>query len=66
VLSQFKGSSEEVRKISTELTSGDGLGTAGVPIKNLLLSTELAIESSATGALEYKTFMEAFRSVYRE
>ena len=66
VLSQFNGTSEEIRKIASELTTGDGFGTAGVPIKKLLLSTELAIESTTSGALEYNTFMEAFRSVYRE
>ena len=67
VLSQYKGSSEEIRKISAELTTGaDGTETAGVPIKNLLLSTELAIENSKIGQLEYKEFMEAFTAVYRD
>jgi vesicle-fusing ATPase len=67
VLSQYKGSSEEIRKISQELTEdGSGVGSAGIPIKNLLLSTELAMESSRSGTVEYGTFMESFRSVYRE
>jgi len=69
VLSQYKGSSEEIRKISQELTSGteDGaMSGGGIPIKNLLLSTELAIESSTSGSLEFKTFIDAFKSVNRD
>jgi len=38
----------------------------GIPIKNLLLSTELAIESSSNHCLEYKTFMQAYQSVSRD
>jgi len=67
VMNQYKGSSEEVRKISNELAKdnpeGGFIGRDGIPIKNLLLSIELAIESSSTGALEFKSFMDAFRSV---
>jgi vesicle-fusing ATPase len=70
VLSQYKGSSEEIRKIAKELTSEeDGSASAvagGIPIKNLLLSTELAIESSSNGQLQYQTFIDSFQSVYRD
>ncbi len=65
VLSQFNGSSEEIRKITNELTKGED-GTirgAGIPIKNLILSIELGIESSHKGTLEFESFMDAFRSV---
>ena len=63
VLSNFKGSSEEIRRISQELTMGgddDNPVGSGIPIKNLLLSTELAIESNPKHCLEYKTFMQAY------
>lgn len=68
VLSQFKGSTEEIRKISQELTSAssEGASAGGIPMKNLLLSIELAIESSGKGTLEYQTFMDCYRSVSRE
>lgn len=68
VLSQFNGSSEEIRKITAELTkSEDGtIRGAGIPIKNLILSIELGIESSHKGKLEFESFMDAFRSVNHE
>lgn len=69
ILSQYKGSTEEVRKISQELTSASSDGSisgGGIPIKNLILSIELAIESSPNNTLEYGIFMEAFRSVNRD
>ena len=73
VLSQFKGSTEEIRKISQELTVSRGSDDDeevssgfGIPIKNLLLSTELALESNPSHSLDFKTFMEAYRSVSRD
>lgn len=68
VLSNFKGSTEEVRRISQELTlaaEDESIGV-GIPIKNLLLVTELAIESSPSHTLDYKTFMHAYNSVSRD
>ena len=55
ILSHYKASSEETRKIAKQLTTGeDGSdeGTirgGGIPIKNLILSIELAIQSSGKG-----------------
>lgn len=47
VLSHYKASTEEVRKISQALVEGadgeDGLIRGGIPIKNFILSIELAI-----------------------
>lgn len=60
VLSQFNAKTEEVRKISDELEATD---TGGVPIKTLILSIELALQSSPSSSLETKYFMEAFKSV---
>lgn len=52
------------------MTSEDGGAIGrdgeGVPIKKLLLSCEMAKESSQSGKLEYASFMEAFRSVNRD
>ena len=40
------------------------MSNGGIPIKNLILSIELGIETSG-GILEFESFMEAFRSVNR-
>jgi vesicle-fusing ATPase len=66
VLEKFKGSSDQVKKISQELTRGTSDGSirgSGIPIKNLILSIELAIDSNPKQTLEYEAFMEAFNSV---
>jgi vesicle-fusing ATPase len=70
ILSHYKASSEEVRKISQALIEGtdseDGsssLVRGGIPIKNFILSIELAIQSNPKGQLEYANFMEAHKAV---
>lgn len=68
VLSQFTGgkNEEESRRIADELVQGSEDGAirgAGIPIKNLILSIELAIESNSKGRLEFESFMDAFNSV---
>ncbi len=55
VFSHYKASSEEIRKIAQQLTTGEDGGDAGtirgggIPIKNLILSIELAIQNSSKG-----------------
>ena len=66
VLSQFKGSEEVIKRISQDLTKGsddDSIRGTGIPIKNLILSIEMAIETNTSKTLDYETFMHAFNSV---
>ena len=63
VLSQFKSTSEDVRNISSELVGENGDGQNGIGIKNMILSIELALQSNPKAAIEYETFMEAYRQV---
>lgn len=54
VLSHFKASTEETRKIAAALTESDesdsgSMKRGGIPIKNLILSIELAIQSNSKG-----------------
>jgi vesicle-fusing ATPase len=66
VLAQFKGSEEVIKRISQDLTKGSDDGSirgSGIPIKNLILSIEMAIETNSNKTLDYDTFMHAFNSV---
>ena len=60
VLSKFNGEAHQIKKISSELTRGSEDGAirgSGIPIKDLILSIELAIESNSERTLEFDTFM---------
>lgn len=63
VLSQFKGTTEEVRKISEEITQPDRSASYGIPIKNMILSIELALQSNPHGNIEFESFMDAYKQV---
>jgi hypothetical protein len=66
VLGKFNGATDQIKRISSELTRGSEDGSirgSGIPIKDLILSIELAIESNPEKTLEFDTFMQAFNSV---
>jgi len=66
VLSNFNGSGETISKISQKIVDEDVLESGGIPIKNMILSIELALQKNEQGKIEFKTFMESFNSVFKD
>ena len=61
VLSNYQCNSQEMSAIADQF--GKRKIAEGVPIKKLLLATELAIEKSSTGNVRVNNFMESLDSV---
>jgi vesicle-fusing ATPase len=64
VLSQFNSSGETINRISNKLVDQEVIDQGGIPIKDMILSVELALQAN-DGAIEFKTFMDSFTSVYK-
>lgn len=61
ILSNFSVSSEEMALIADKFKKSQFEG--GIPIKKLLLASELALEKSSTGSIKAKYFMEALNNI---
>jgi hypothetical protein len=61
ILNNFSVASEEMALISDKFKKSSFEG--GIPIKKLLLASELAIEKSSTGSIRAKYFMEALNNI---
>jgi len=61
ILSNFNGSSQEISAIANDFVDHAGVG--GLPIKQLLLTTELAIERSNHGVVEHGNFMSSLENM---
>lgn len=64
VLSNFNGSSEEVSRIAQRLSEQQIEEGGGIPIKDMVLSVELALQSSNSNKIEYETFVDSLNQVY--
>lgn len=61
ILNNFSVASEEMAQIADKFKKSSFEG--GIPIKKLLLASELAIEKSSTGSIRAKYFMEALNNI---
>jgi len=61
VLSNYKISGEEMSQIADRFERSKY--TDGVPIKNLILAAELAVEKSKSGQIRARHFMESLESI---
>lgn len=66
VLSNFKGSSSEIKKIAEEFDRIISLDSfsRGVPIKTMLLATALALEKNKQGDLMFDNFMDSLANIH--
>ena len=62
VLQNFSNDQTVIDQISQEVESVHSV--SGLPIKNLMLAIDLAIEKNGNGLLEFNTFMEQLDSIY--
>ena len=61
VLSNYQVSSQEMQQIAEKFVKSKY--TDGIPIKKLLLATELAIEKSTSGQIKCAHFMDSLNSI---
>lgn len=61
ILSNFSVASEEMALIADRFKKSSFEG--GIPIKKLLLASELALEKSTSGSIKAKYFMEALNNI---
>jgi len=62
VLSKFKGAAEQVSAIGQEVEQ-EVATEGGLPIKDMMLCVEMALQKSDKGEVEHENFMESLRSL---
>eukprot|EP00347_Sterkiella_histriomuscorum_P002129 403369358 len=65
IFSHFSATSQEINKIASYLCDEEKIHeTGGIPMKNMVLSIELALQNCERGNIESEVFLESLRAVH--